>query len=56
MLKNYWLIAWRTIARNKIFTTINILGLALGICGCVKLDKGVRPEQVNAALASRPRG
>ena len=37
MLKNYWLIAWRTIARNKIYTTINILSLALGICGCLVL-------------------
>jgi len=37
MLKNYWLIAWRTIVRNKLHTTINILGLALGICGCLVL-------------------
>ena len=37
MLKNYWRIAWRTIARNKIYTTINVLGLALGICGCIVL-------------------
>src|ERR1700679_1106915 len=37
MLKNYWRIAWRTIARNKLYTTINVLGLALGICGCVVL-------------------
>lgn len=37
MLKNYWRIAWRTIARNKIYTMINVLGLALGICGCVVL-------------------
>jgi putative ABC transport system permease protein len=33
MLKNYW----RIIARNKIYSTINVLGLALGICGCVVL-------------------
>jgi putative ABC transport system permease protein len=37
MLKNYWTIAWRNITRNKVFTTINILGLALGICGCLVL-------------------
>ncbi|HEV3326234.1 MAG TPA: FtsX-like permease family protein [Puia sp.] len=37
MLKNYWLIAWRTITRNKVYTTINILGLSLGICGCLVL-------------------
>jgi putative ABC transport system permease protein len=35
MLKNYMLIAWRTITRNKVYTTINVLGLALGICACV---------------------
>jgi putative ABC transport system permease protein len=37
MLKNYWTTAWRNIVRNKVFTTINILGLALGICGCLVL-------------------
>src|SRR5580704_2896688 len=37
MLKNYWRIAWRTVTRNKVYTTINVLGLALGICGCLIL-------------------
>lgn len=37
MIKNYWRIAWRNIARNKVYTFINILGLALGICGCLVL-------------------
>lgn len=37
MLKNYWTTAWRTITRNKVFTAINILGLSLGICGCLVL-------------------
>lgn len=31
MLKNYFKTAWRNIVRNKTFSTINILGLALGI-------------------------
>ena len=31
MLKNYWKIAWRNLTRNRIYSTINILGLALGI-------------------------
>ena len=35
MLKNYWRIAWRFLWRNKIFTSIHILGLSLGICGCL---------------------
>jgi putative ABC transport system permease protein len=37
MFKNYCIIAWRNIVRNKVYTTINILGLALGICGCLVL-------------------
>ncbi|HXB35942.1 MAG TPA: ABC transporter permease, partial [Puia sp.] len=37
MLKNYWQIAWRFLLRNKVFTSIHILGLALGICGCLVL-------------------
>ena len=37
MLKNYWRIAWRFLWRNKVFTSIHVLGLALGICGCLAL-------------------
>jgi ABC-type antimicrobial peptide transport system permease subunit len=31
MFKNYFKTAWRSISRNKIFSVINILGLAIGI-------------------------
>lgn len=31
MLKSYLLIAWRNLARNKFYTLINIIGLAVGI-------------------------
>lgn len=31
MLKNYFKIAWRNITKNKIYSTINILGLATGM-------------------------
>ena len=31
MLTNYLKIAWRNLLRNKIFSTINILGLSLGM-------------------------
>ncbi|HEV2353189.1 MAG TPA: FtsX-like permease family protein, partial [Puia sp.] len=37
MLFNYWRIAWRFLIRNKLYTGIHIVGLALGICGCVVL-------------------
>jgi putative ABC transport system permease protein len=37
MLKNNWRIAWRTLTHNKVYTGINILGLALGISGCLVL-------------------
>ena len=35
MLRNYLRIAWRNMMRNKAYTTINVLGLALGICSCI---------------------
>jgi putative ABC transport system permease protein len=35
MIKNYFKTAWRSIARNKVYTAINILGLSLGICACL---------------------
>ncbi len=37
MFRSYCRIAWRNITRHKAYTTINVLGLALGICGCLVL-------------------
>jgi len=37
MIKNYFKIAWRNIARRKAYTAINILGLSFGICACIVL-------------------
>src|ERR1041385_3744691 len=34
MLKNYFKIAWRNIARNRVYSIINIAGLAVGMA-CV---------------------
>ena len=34
MLKNYFLVAWRHLNRNRIYSLINILGLAIGITAC----------------------
>jgi len=35
MFKSYWTLAWRTLVRNKLYTGVNVLGLALGICVCL---------------------
>ncbi|MBS7566783.1 ABC transporter permease [Mucilaginibacter sp. Bleaf8] len=37
MIKNYIKIAWRNIVTNKLFTTLNIAGLAIGMCVCITL-------------------
>ena len=35
MFRYYFKIAWRNISRNKVYTAINVLGLALGVCTCM---------------------
>jgi len=35
MLRNHFKIAWRNMGRHKLYTIINILGLALGLCACI---------------------
>ena len=35
MFENYLKIAWRSIHGNKVYTSINILGLSLGVCACL---------------------
>lgn len=37
MIRNYFLIALRNIRRNKVYSFINMLGLALGIASCLLL-------------------
>ncbi len=37
MLKNYFNIALRVLLRNKLFSTINIFGLAIGLSACVTI-------------------
>ncbi len=35
MLKNYLTIAWRNLTKNKLYSAINIVGLAIGMAACV---------------------
>jgi len=44
MFRNYLLTAWRNIIKNGMFSTINILGLALGLMSCILIILFVREE------------
>ncbi|PWU03657.1 MAG: macrolide ABC transporter permease [Bacteroidetes bacterium] len=44
MYKNYFKIALRNLARNKFFSTINIIGLSIGIAGCLLIGLFVWDE------------
>src|ERR1700743_2996310 len=44
MLKNYWVIAVRSLRRNKSYTIINFLGLTVGMVACLLLFLLVRYE------------
>src|ERR1700686_4690540 len=35
MIRNYFKIAWRNLKKNKIFSFINITGLAIGMAACL---------------------
>lgn len=37
MIRNFIKTAWRNIAANKLFATLNIAGLAIGVCVCITL-------------------
>jgi putative ABC transport system permease protein len=44
MLKNYLLIFWRNMTRNKVYAAINIVGLAIGIASCILIYLYVQHE------------
>jgi putative ABC transport system permease protein len=44
MLKNYFKSAWRNIWRSKVFSTINILGLSIGLACCVLMFLFIQNE------------
>ena len=45
MLKNYFLIAWRNIVRQRLYASINVLGLALGMTVCILIFLWVKDEK-----------
>ena len=45
MIKNYFKVAWRNLVRNKAFSTINILGLALGLTCSMLIMLWVQDER-----------
>src|SRR5579863_8830698 len=45
MLRNYFLVAWRNMVRNKVFSGINILGLALGMTCSLLIVLWVQDER-----------
>ena len=44
MLRNYITIAWRTILKNKTYSAINILGLAIGMAGFILIGTWIVNE------------
>ncbi len=44
MIRNFFIIAIRNLKRNKIFSTINILGLATGMAGAILILLWIRDE------------
>jgi len=35
MIKNYFVTAWRNMRKNKVFSAINVAGLAIGMAACI---------------------
>jgi len=44
MLRNYFLTAWRNLLRNRIYSVINLSGLALGVACCLLIGRYVWHE------------
>lgn len=44
MIQNYLTIAWRNLLKHKIFSFINILGLAIGLAACLIIFLYVQNE------------
>lgn len=67
MLRNYFVVAWRNLLRHKLYSLINISGLAVGMASCILILLYVRhelsyerfhenAEQIYRASLERPSG
>ncbi len=45
MLKNYLVIAWRNLSKHKLYSAINIVGLAIGMAACIVISLFVYYER-----------
>ena len=45
MFKNYFILAWRNVIRHRLYATINVLGLALGMTCCLLIFLWVQDEK-----------
>ena len=45
MLKSYLVVAWRNLIRNRVFSLINIVGLAIGLTVCALIYQYVKFEE-----------
>src|SRR4051794_27464224 len=44
MMRNYLKIAWRNLTKNKVYSTINILGLAVGMAVAILIGLWIKDE------------
>ncbi|MBA3675107.1 MAG: ABC transporter permease, partial [Chitinophagaceae bacterium] len=44
MIKNYFKIAWRNLWKNKVFSTVNIIGLSIGLTCCLLMALYIQHE------------
>ena len=44
MLKNYFIIAINNLLKNKLYSAINIVGLAIGLAACIVISLYVRDQ------------
>ena len=45
MWRNYWTVAVRALAKNRTYSIINIVGLAIGMAACVLILLYIRYEK-----------